>query len=102
VRPEGLGKLEKFDNLMGSRTRDLPVCIILSQATTLPHTPYKENHGIYHMPLLPSAGHAGLKTARFFTDNKFGVNISLYTVCVPFRTEAVANELIGWTQGRNE
>jgi hypothetical protein len=27
VRPEGLGKLQKFVNLIGSRTRDLPACL---------------------------------------------------------------------------
>jgi hypothetical protein len=29
VRPEGLGKLKVFYDLMGSRTHDLPVCNIM-------------------------------------------------------------------------
>jgi hypothetical protein len=31
VRPEGLGKLKKLTELIGSRTRDLPACIIVPQ-----------------------------------------------------------------------
>jgi hypothetical protein len=42
VRPEGLGKLIKIINLIGSRTHDLPACSImphpLSYRITLPVT----------------------------------------------------------------
>jgi hypothetical protein len=38
VRLEELGKLKKF-HLIGTRTRDLPVCSIVPQPTTLPRTP---------------------------------------------------------------
>jgi hypothetical protein len=31
VRPEALGKLKKFINLIGSQTRDLPACSIVPQ-----------------------------------------------------------------------
>jgi hypothetical protein len=31
ARPEGLGKLKKVIHLIGSRTRDLPACSIVSQ-----------------------------------------------------------------------
>jgi hypothetical protein len=31
VRPEGLGNLKKFSDLVGSRTRNLPACSIVSQ-----------------------------------------------------------------------
>jgi hypothetical protein len=36
VRLEGLGKLKKFNDLIGNRTRDLPACGIVPQPTTLP------------------------------------------------------------------
>jgi hypothetical protein len=39
VRLEGLGKLKKFNDLIGNRTRDLPSCSIVPQATTLPRSP---------------------------------------------------------------
>jgi hypothetical protein len=39
VRLEMLGKLKKFNHLIGSRTRDLPACSILPQPTTLPPSP---------------------------------------------------------------
>jgi hypothetical protein len=38
VRPEGLGKLEKI-HLTGARSRDLPVCSLVPQPTTLPRAP---------------------------------------------------------------
>jgi hypothetical protein len=38
VRPEGLGKLEKI-HLIGTRSRDLPVCSIVPSTTTLPRAP---------------------------------------------------------------
>jgi hypothetical protein len=34
VRLEGLGKLEKVNNLLGNRTHDLPACRILSEASS--------------------------------------------------------------------
>jgi hypothetical protein len=36
VRLEGLGKLKKFGDLIGTQTHYLPVCSIVSQPTTLP------------------------------------------------------------------
>jgi hypothetical protein len=36
VRPEGLGKLIKFNYLMGSRTRDLPGCSTVPQPLRYP------------------------------------------------------------------
>jgi hypothetical protein len=39
VRLEGLGQLEKSNDLIGIRTRDLPGCSIVSQPTTLPCAP---------------------------------------------------------------
>jgi hypothetical protein len=39
VRPEGLGNLIKIIHLIGSLTRDLPVCNIAPKPTTLPRTP---------------------------------------------------------------
>jgi hypothetical protein len=40
VRPEGLGKLKKSNDI-GSRTRDIPACSIAPQPSALPHT-YKK------------------------------------------------------------
>jgi hypothetical protein len=40
VRLEGLGQLKKI-HLIGTRTRDLPVCSIVPQPTTLPRAPQK-------------------------------------------------------------
>jgi hypothetical protein len=40
VRLEGLGKLKKFNDLIGNRTCDLPACSIMPQPTTLPRDPY--------------------------------------------------------------
>jgi hypothetical protein len=34
---EGLGKLKKFSDLIGTQTRDLPACSIVPQPITLPH-----------------------------------------------------------------
>jgi hypothetical protein len=39
VRLEGLGQLNKFNDLIGNRTRDLPACNIIPQPTTLPRAP---------------------------------------------------------------
>jgi hypothetical protein len=36
VRLEGLRQLKKIIHLIGTRTRDLPVCSIVPQPTTLP------------------------------------------------------------------
>jgi hypothetical protein len=36
VQLEGLGKLEQFNDLIGTRTRDLPACSVALQPTTLP------------------------------------------------------------------
>jgi hypothetical protein len=36
VRLEGLGKLKKLKDLIGTRTRDLPTCSIVPQPSTLP------------------------------------------------------------------
>jgi hypothetical protein len=38
VRLDGLGQLKKI-HLIGTRTRDLPVCSIVPQPTTLPRAP---------------------------------------------------------------
>jgi hypothetical protein len=35
VRLEGLGKLKKFSDLIGTRNHDLPACSIVPQPTTL-------------------------------------------------------------------
>jgi hypothetical protein len=37
VRLEGLGKLKKFNTLIGSQTHDLPACSIVPQATSPPN-----------------------------------------------------------------
>jgi hypothetical protein len=39
VRLEVLGQLKKSNNFVENRTRDLPVCSIMPQPTTLPRTP---------------------------------------------------------------
>jgi hypothetical protein len=44
VRLEGLGQLKKFNELIGTRTRDLPACSIAPQLTTLPRTPQSKSH----------------------------------------------------------
>jgi hypothetical protein len=36
---EGLGKLEKLNDLIWTRIRDLPACSIVPQPTTLPRVP---------------------------------------------------------------
>jgi hypothetical protein len=36
VRLEELGQLEKFNDLIGTRTQDLPACSIANQPSTLP------------------------------------------------------------------
>jgi hypothetical protein len=36
VRLEGLGKLKNINDLIGTRTRDIPVCSIVPQPSTLP------------------------------------------------------------------
>jgi hypothetical protein len=36
LRLEELGKLKKFNDLIGNRIRDLPACSIVPQPTTLP------------------------------------------------------------------
>jgi hypothetical protein len=41
VRLEGLGQLKKI-HLIGTRTRDLPLCSIVPQPTTLPRAPWKK------------------------------------------------------------
>jgi hypothetical protein len=43
VRLEGLGKWKKI-NLIETRTRDLPVCSIVPQPTTLSRTAYQNQH----------------------------------------------------------
>jgi hypothetical protein len=43
VRLEGLGKFKKSNDLIGTRTRDLPACSIVSQPTTLPMYYLKRN-----------------------------------------------------------
>jgi hypothetical protein len=53
VRLEGLGKLKKSNDLIGIRTRDLPACNIVLEATALPlalekvekENPNKRNEG---------------------------------------------------------
>jgi hypothetical protein len=37
VQLEGLGRLKKFNDLIGSQTDDFPVCSIVPRPTTLPH-----------------------------------------------------------------
>jgi hypothetical protein len=39
VQLEGLGKLKKFDDLIKTRIRDLPACIIVPQPTMLQYDP---------------------------------------------------------------
>jgi hypothetical protein len=43
VRLEGLGKLKKKIDLVGTRSRDLPAYSIVPQPITLPHAPNPEN-----------------------------------------------------------
>jgi hypothetical protein len=40
VRLEGLGKLKKSNDLIGTRTRYLPTCSIVPQPTTLPRAAF--------------------------------------------------------------
>jgi hypothetical protein len=40
VKLEGLNKLKKLFDLIGSRTLDLPDCSIVPQPTMLPRAPY--------------------------------------------------------------
>jgi hypothetical protein len=51
VRPEGLGKLKKFIHLIGSRTRDLPACSILSSNINKPRHYLSPN---FEFIILPS------------------------------------------------
>jgi hypothetical protein len=37
VRKEGLGKSKKYNDFIGTRTRNLPTCSITPQPSTLPH-----------------------------------------------------------------
>jgi hypothetical protein len=39
VRTEGLGKLKKFNHLIGTRTHDLPAYSIVSQPPMVPRAP---------------------------------------------------------------
>jgi hypothetical protein len=39
VRLEGLSKLKKFNDLIGTQIRDLPACSIVPQLITLPCAP---------------------------------------------------------------
>jgi hypothetical protein len=41
ARLEGLGKLKELNDLMGTRTRDLPICSIAHQPTTLQRDHFK-------------------------------------------------------------
>jgi hypothetical protein len=41
VRLEGLGKLKKYSNIIGIRTRELAARSIKPQRTTLPRAPHK-------------------------------------------------------------
>jgi hypothetical protein len=43
VRLEGLGELKNPMAPIGNRTRDLPICSIVPQPTTLPRAPGLEN-----------------------------------------------------------
>jgi hypothetical protein len=48
VRLERLGKWEKCNDLIGTRTRDLPACSLVSQPTTLPRDPnFLQNYYYY-------------------------------------------------------
>jgi hypothetical protein len=47
VRLEVLGKLRKFNGLVGTRTRDRQACSIVPQSTTLPSAPLKKNIYLY-------------------------------------------------------
>jgi hypothetical protein len=42
VRLERLGKLKRFSDLIGNRTRDRPACSIVPQQTTLPRVSVQE------------------------------------------------------------
>jgi hypothetical protein len=44
VLPEGLGKFKKFNDLTGKRIRDLPLCTIVPQPTTLQRDPKENNN----------------------------------------------------------
>jgi hypothetical protein len=37
---EGLGSVEKTNDVIGNGIRDLPACSIVPQTTTLPHAPF--------------------------------------------------------------
>jgi hypothetical protein len=39
VRLEGLDKLETFNDIIETRTHDLPICSLVPQPTTLPRSP---------------------------------------------------------------
>jgi hypothetical protein len=58
VRLEGLGQLKKV-HLMGTRTRDLPVCSIVPQPTTLPRAYFNRGHycGCIHYSTLQITHH---------------------------------------------
>jgi hypothetical protein len=49
VRLEGLGKLKKFNDLIGSQTRDLPACSIAPQSSMLSvlSLRFKDNDNVY-------------------------------------------------------
>jgi hypothetical protein len=50
VRLEGLGKLKKANDI-ANQTRDLPVCSIVPQPTTLPRAPYQQMHELFHLKI---------------------------------------------------
>jgi hypothetical protein len=47
VRLEALGKLKTVNDLIGSRTRDLPACSIVPQPTTLPRDLSNVNQSVF-------------------------------------------------------
>jgi hypothetical protein len=52
VRLEGLGQLEKSNNLIGDRTRDLPACSKVPQTNTLPRVSEFPSYWVINLHLL--------------------------------------------------
>jgi hypothetical protein len=51
MRLEGLGKLKKINDVIGTRTRDLPACSIAPQPSTLARVPY-DNNRLEYFPVI--------------------------------------------------
>jgi hypothetical protein len=64
VRPEGLGKLEKFNRLIGTRARDHPAYIIAPQPSMLPRAHLNAAVDLSNVPLCMYGYHSKISTVE--------------------------------------